>query len=120
MEHFDLREDLPVRKHPRPDDEMSDEGDADFEIIGESRITGTLRRPRQRRREIEAVIDDEQGTPLREMSPDDGCKACGCKCGGAGDHGVRSTRGRGSGSTTLSPEVLGNILGEYSCQANLM
>ena len=71
------------------------------------------------------------GTPLREVDEDGACKACGCKCQierqGEGpadeDQGEREpvpperrSRRNGTGSTTLSSRVLGNILGASCCK----
>jgi hypothetical protein len=59
------------------------------------------------RLQVTQVEDDE--TPLREIEVlKRGCQACGCFCGSIG--AARS--GSGSGSTTLSPRVLGEILRE--------
>jgi hypothetical protein len=55
--------------------------------------------------EEEAEVDEE--IALREVEPlERGCQACGCFCNTVG----RAPKRSGSGSTTLSPRVLGDLL----------
>ena len=66
-------------------------------------------------------VGRSSGTPLREVDEDGSCKACGCRCQiekqEQGGEGPPERRGRrnGSGSTTLSSRVMGNILGTFCC-----
>ena len=71
-----------------------------------------------KQRRIEMRLGSQDDAPLREMSPENGpCTACGCTCGEAQ---IRGRGVRGSGSTTLSSRVLGNILREHPAPNSLI
>lgn len=117
---------VPVK---RPlDDEDDDEVEflrAEFAVDGYVDLGPPIPRRVKRRRiriePAEPVEEEEQlagrgelerqdeDTPLREIEPlHRGCQACGCFCNTVG----RAPRSSGSGSTTLSPRVLGDLLCE--------
>ena len=121
---------VPVK---RPfDDEDDDEVEflrAEFAVDGHVDLGPPIpRRIKRRRLRIEPAepVEEEgqlagrgelerqdEDTPLREIDPlQRGCQACGCFCNTIG----RAPRSSGSGSTTLSPQVLGYLLCESNCQ----
>jgi len=121
---------VPVK---RPfDDEDDDEVEflrAEFAVDGHVDLGPPIPRRIKRRRlriePAEPIEEEEQlagrgelerqdeDTPLREVEPlERGCQACGCFCNTIG----RAPRSSGSGSTTLSPQVLGYLLCESNCR----
>nr|XP_031857371.1 uncharacterized protein CI109_007235 [Kwoniella shandongensis]KAA5524443.1 hypothetical protein CI109_007235 [Kwoniella shandongensis] len=89
--------------------EASSDDDDDIDFVG------MLKSKRQKRIHGQAPsggeVESTSDTPLRALSPkqDEGCSACGCKCGGDRKQ-MTSGHGSGSGSTTLSLQVRANIL----------
>jgi hypothetical protein len=117
---------VPPKRPFEPDDDDDDEVEflgGNFPVDGHVDLGPPVpRRVKRRRLRIEPAEpieeegqlarrrddeEDEEDTPLREVEPlQRGCQACGCFCNTVG----KAPRSSGSGSTTLSPRVLGDLL----------